>query len=170
MAEAISRTLRIIFKTVVSIMASKIVSLYDNNKGMNYAQIVEKLKLDKGIEFLVIFKYGDKYYRISNIEKIYDSSNKTKEYKRSLLLQNGQKNKVYFWSNKLELKELFPVMHNLPDENNEDNKDRSNNRDKKEDDVIAQIEYTRINDVREAQYLHSVSKTDENQSLNMLLI
>lgn len=36
---------------------------------MNYAQIVEKLKLDKGIEFLVIFKYGDKYYRISNIEK-----------------------------------------------------------------------------------------------------
>lgn len=149
---------------------SKIVSLYDNNKGMNYAQIVEKLKLDKGIEFLVIFKYGDKYYRISNIEKIYDSSNKTKEYKRSLLLQNGQKNKVYFWSNKLELKELFPVMHNLPDENNEDNKDRSNNRDTKEDDVIAQIEYTRINDVREAQYLHSVSKTDENQSLNMLLI
>lgn len=149
---------------------SKIVSLYDNNKGMIYAQIVEKLKLDKGIEFLVIFKYGDKYYRISNIEKIYDSSNKTKEYKRSLLLQNGQKNKVYFWSNKLELKEIFPVMHNLPDENNEDNKDRSNHRDTKEDDVIAQIEYTRINDVREAQYLHSVSKTDENQSLNMLLI
>lgn len=149
---------------------SKIVSLYDNNKGIDYAQIVEKLKLDKGIEFLVIFKYGDKYYRVSNIDKIYDSSKKTKEYKRSLLLQNGQKNKVYFWSNKLELKEIFPVMHNLPVENNEDDKDRSNHRDTKEDDVIAQIEYTRINDVREAQYLHSVSKTDENKSLNMLLI
>lgn len=61
-------------------------------------------------------------------------------------------------------------MHNLPVENNEDDKDRSNHRDTKEDDVIAQIEYTRINDVREAQYLHSVSKTDENKSLNMLLI
>lgn len=152
---------------------SKILSLYDNDKEIDYAQIVENLKLDKGIEFLVIFQYGSKYYRVSNIENIYDSSKKTKEYKRSLLLQNGQKNKVYFWSNKLELREIFPVMHNLPDENNEyneDNKEKSNYRDTKAYDVIAQIEYTRINDVREAQYLHSVRRTDENQSLNMLLI
>ena len=149
---------------------SKILSLYDNDKELDYAQIVKNLKLDKGIEFLVIFQYGSKYYRASNIENINDSSKKTKEYKRSLLLQNGQKNKVYFLSNKLELKEIFPVMHNLPDENNEDNKEKSNYRDTKAYDVIAQIEYTRINDVREAQYLHSVRRTDENQSLNMLLI
>lgn len=48
---------------------SKILSLYDNYKEIDYAQIVKELKLDKDIEFLVIFKYGDKYYRISNIDK-----------------------------------------------------------------------------------------------------
>ena len=131
---------------------SQIVSLYDNNKEKNYSQIIEELGLGKNIEFLVIFKYSKKYYTVSNIENIYDYTGKTEKYKRGFLIQNGEKNKVYFWSNKLELKEIFP----------------EENKSKKMQYAIAQVDYTRSNDIQEAIYFSS--EKSNGKSLNMLLI
>ena len=75
---------------------SKILSLYDNDKEIDYAQIVKNLKLDKGIEFLVIFQYGSKYYRASNIENIYDSSKKLKNIKEAFYYKMDKKIKYIF--------------------------------------------------------------------------
>ena len=111
---------------------SRIVAKYDQK--INWSDIFIGLKLQENMEFLVIFEYGEQHYYISNINNIITTENVINYYDvRGLLSGNSERCKVYFFSNKVDLRSIGNLSRDVV----------------KDENIFSQIEYTRINDIRE---------------------
>lgn len=118
---------------------SQIIGIYDLGK-KEISDILRDLKLPADMEFLAIFEYGKQHYYISNISGV-NHSDLVKDYGnvRGLLSGNGEKNKVYFFSNKVDLWS-------------------DNNIHKNPKYAFSQIEYTRSDDIKEKVLLQKNNK------------
>ncbi|MGN0350615.1 MAG: AAA family ATPase [Roseburia sp.] len=116
---------------------SVIVGKYDEKK-KKLPDILKDLELPENIEFLVIFQYGQQHYYLSNMEGVVaDDSVKNYYEARGLLSGNGERDKVYYFSNKVDLWSV----------------EKLETKDKRDEDAFSQIEYTRVNDLREIHFL-----------------
>lgn len=137
---------------------SEIVAKYDR-KNKNLEEILEELELPETMKFLVIFQYGDKKYYLSNMGVILSDETFLENYdkNRGLLSGNGEKNKVYFFSNKVDFLNIVDWIDLLW-------KDAPKENGRNEDGVFSEIEYTRLNDIKQIIML----KRKEAVQINLL--
>ena len=118
----------------------RIVAKYDQK--INWPDIFIELKLQENMEFLAIFEYGEQHYYISNINNIITTENVINYYDvRGLLSGNGERSKVYFFSNKVDLRSISNLSQDAVENEN----------------IFSQMEYTRINDIREMFFMRNAN-------------